>query len=132
MITASIWSSEMNTWSSLVHFLVMVWRWVGVPRGGAKSKPKPATALISISALLRADLVNSLVSVGSSQCGWCWLKLPSQRIGLLFSSFCPWRMMYAWVNASSWWIMSFILQSLYILNSQFTPVSFELDNCHVS
>jgi hypothetical protein len=66
---ASICSSEMNTWSSLNHFLETLCTCVGIPRGNAKSRPSSATAIISVSASHMADLVNSLVSAGSSQRG---------------------------------------------------------------
>ena len=89
MMIESMCSSEMKTWSSLVHFFVMLCKWVGMPGGSTRSRPKLATALISNSALSRAVLVNSLVSVGLSQCGWCQLKSPSHRTGLAFSLLLP-------------------------------------------
>lgn len=80
VMIASRVSSEMKTWSSLVHCLVMLCRCVGIPGGSARLSPASATALISTSASFNAALVNSLVFVGSSQCGWWQLKSPSQIV----------------------------------------------------
>ena len=121
VIIESVWSSEMNTWSSLLHFFVTLCKWVGMPGGSARSIPNPATALIRTSVLSSADFVNSLVSVGLSQCGWCRLKSPIHMIGLGFSVFHPEGVIVTCVNASSWVIVSFLLQSLYMLNRISSP-----------
>jgi hypothetical protein len=91
--------------------------------------------LISTSASWIADLVNSLVSVGLSQCGWCLLKLPNHNVICIFA-----LVLLLWfvlgvcdcVNVSSWWIVLFLLQSLYILYIVASPpLTGELDDCHV-
>ena len=108
----SKWSSDINTWSSLVHFFVTLCRWVGIPGGSAKSRPRPATALIRTSALSSADLVNSLVSFGLSQCGWCRLKSPIHMIGFVFVSLRLEVAESVRVKASSWCTVSFFSPSL--------------------
>ena len=47
-VIVSKWSSEIKTWSSCVHLLVMWWRCLGMPEGSAKLRPSSATALIRI------------------------------------------------------------------------------------
>ena len=80
---AAVWKGKGSSRTAGRHFFVTLCKCVGMPGGRARSRPNPATALISISALLRASLVNSLVSDGLSQCGWCLLKSPSQRTGVM-------------------------------------------------
>jgi hypothetical protein len=125
VMIASRASLEMNTWSSLVHHLVMLCRCVGIPGGSMKSSPASATVLISSSVLFKAALVNSLVSAGLSQCRWWQLKSPSQMVILvsvpLLLLWLLLRLQLAWVNASSWWMVLFFLHSLYMLSMSAVP-----------
>jgi hypothetical protein len=125
VMIASRASLEMNTWSSLVHRLVMLCRCVGIPGGSMKLSPASATVLISSSALFKAALVNSLVSAGLSQCRWWRLKSLSQMVilvsVLLLLLWLLLRLQLAWVNASSWWMVLFFLHSLYMLSMSVVP-----------
>ena len=70
--------SVMKTWSKQVHFLMTLCWWVGIPLGSASSRPRKDTTSINPSALFNTLGVKRRVSLGLSQCGWWWLKLPTQ------------------------------------------------------